>query len=154
MGIRLIGRATAKTIAKTFVTIDALQEATLEEFIALPDFGQITADTLHKALHSSQGVELFERLRTAGVVLESQETASVDPDFDGKVFVITGSFEQWERKSLTEELEHRGAKVTSSLSKKTDVLIAGEKAGSKLKKGESLGIEIWDETQLMKSLSG
>ena len=154
VGIRLIGRATAKTIAKTFVTIDALQEATLEEFIALPDFGQITADTLHKALHSSQGVELFERLRTAGVVLESQETASVAPDFDGKVFVITGSFEQWERKSLTEELEHRGAKVTSALSKKTDVLIAGEKAGSKLKKGESLGIEIWDETQLMKSLSG
>ena len=70
------------------------------------------------------------------------------------MFVITGSFEQWERKMLTEELEHRGGKVSSSISKNTDVLIAGEKAGSKLKKGKSLGIEIWDESQLMKSLSG
>ena len=154
VGIRLIGRATAKTIAKKYVTIEALQDATLEEFASLQDFGQITADTLHKALHSSQGVELFSRLRTVGVVLESQQVDSLDPAFEGKVFVITGSFEQWERKTLTEELEHRGGKVSSSISKNTDVLIAGEKAGSKLKKGESLGIEIWDESQLKKLLSG
>ena len=154
VGIRLVGRTTAKTIAKEFGTIEALQQATVEDFVALQDFGQITAETLHAAIHSTLGRELFTRLAEVGVELVSLQTDSVDPAFDGKVFVITGTLEHWERKTLTEELENRGAKVSTSISKNTNVLIAGEKAGSKLKKATSLGVEVWDEQQLMQSLSG
>ena len=88
-----------------------------------------------------------------GVLLQSIEVVSVDPTFDGKVIVITGTLEHWERKQLTEELENRGAKVTGSISKKTDILIAGSKAGSKLKKAQDLGVDVWDELQLASSLS-
>jgi len=109
---------------------------------------------LHAAIHSKQGRELFTRLENVGVDLVSLETKDSDPAFDGKVFVITGTLEHWERKVLTEELEQRGAKVTGSVSANTDVLIAGEKAGSKLKKATSLGVEVWDEQQLTHSLSG
>ena len=154
VGIPLIGRATGKTIAKEFGTIKALQQASIEEFASLQDFGQITADTLHAAIHSSQGRELFTRLENVGVELVSGAVQVVDPAFDGKVFVITGTLENWERKALTEELEQRGSKVTGSISKNTDVLIAGEKAGSKLKKATSLGVEVWNEQQLTHALSG
>lgn len=153
VGFRLIGRATARTIAKEFKGIEALQEATIEDFVALPDFGQITAESLHAAIHSTLGDELFHSLQSVGVQLKYIQTGTFDPVFEGKVFVITGTLEQWERKVLTEELENRGSKVASAVSKNTDVLIAGEKAGSKLKKATSLGVEVWDEQQLIASLS-
>ncbi len=154
VGIRLVGRATSRVISKKYSTFELLHQASIEDFLALEDFGQITAETLFKAIHSSQGEELFERLRSVGVLLQSVETVSVDPTFDGKVIVITGSLEHWERKQLTEELENRGAKVAGSISKNTDILIAGSKAGSKLKKAQDLGIEVWDEEQLATSISG
>ena len=154
VGIRLIGRATSKVVAKKYANFDLLKQATVEDFVELDDFGLITAETLHKAIHSSQGGELFSRLADVGVQLKSSETVSVDPAFTDKVIVITGTLEQWERKQLTEELEQRGAKVTGSVSSKTDIVIAGEKAGSKLKKAQDLGVEVWDEAQLMASLSG
>lgn len=154
VGFRLIGRATAKTIAKEYRTYDELQTATVEDFVSLSDFGQITADSLFAAIHSTQGQELFRRLKEQGVVLESVETEDVDPAFDGKIIVITGTLDGWERKKLTEALEQRGAKVSGSISKNTDILIAGQKAGSKLKKAESLGVKVWNEEQLTQSLSG
>jgi DNA ligase (NAD+) len=154
VGIRLIGRATSKVIAKKYANFDLLQQATVEDFVALDDFGLITAETLHKAIHSSQGEDLFSRLADVGVQLKSSETVAADPAFTDKVIVITGTLVQWERKQLTEELEQRGAKVTGSVSSKTDIVIAGEKAGSKLKKAQDLGVEVWDEAQLMASLSG
>ncbi len=154
VGIPLIGRATSKVIAKKYANFSLLQQATVEELVALDDFGQITAETLHKAIHSVHGEELFFRLTEVGVQLVSSETVSVDPVFDGKVFVITGTLQRWERKQLTEELERLGAKVTSSVSNKTDIVVAGDKAGSKLKKAQDLGVEVWDEKQLAASLSG
>ncbi len=154
VGIRLIGRATSKVIAKQYANFALLQQATVEDFDALEDFGQITAETLHKAIHSAQGEELFARLENVGVQLESAETVAADPAFDGKVIVITGTLEHWERKELTEVLEKRGAKVAGSVSAKTDIVIAGEKAGSKLKKAQELGVDVWDEAQLTESLSG
>ena len=154
VGIRLVGRATSKVIARKYNNFKLLQLATVKDFLALNDFGLITAETLHKAIHSVQGVELFSRLADAGVLLESTEVLSADPVFDGKVIVITGTLEHWERKQLTEELEQRGATVTGSVSKKTDIVVAGEKAGSKLTKAQELGVEVWDEEQLSASLSG
>ena len=93
---------------------------------------------------------MFSKLSQVGVSLLSSETSEMDPIFNGKVFVITGSLQQRDRNDLTETLERRGAKVSSSVSTKTDVLIAGEKAGSKLSKAHNLGIEVWDEQQLSK----
>ena len=154
VGIPLIGRATSKVIAKKYENFDLLQRATVEDLVALDDFGRITAETLHKTIHSVQGEELFARLTSVGVKLESLETVSADPSFDGKVIVITGTLENWERKELTQELEQRGAKVTGSVSRKTDIVIAGDKAGSKLKKAKDLGVDVWSEEQLTASLSG
>ena len=153
VGIRLVGRATARTIALAYLDFHALQLASVEELASLADFGQITAETLYKAMHSTQGVDLFTRLENVGVILESVQAVSSDPSFTGKVFVITGTLENWDRKQLIEELEKRGARVSGSISKNTSVLIAGEKAGSKLKKATSLGVEVWDEQQLAASLS-
>jgi len=153
VGIRLIGRATAKTIASAFPNMDSLQQATVDDFVALHDFGQITAETLYAALHAKQGKELFCKLAEVGVVLTQEQSENADPTFANKTMVITGSLQHWERKALTEELEQRGAKVTGSVSKNTDVVIAGVKAGSKLKKAQDLGIEVWDEAQLAASLS-
>ena len=153
VGIRLVGRATAKTIARVYSNLDLLQQATVDDFVSLHDFGLITAETLHKAIHSKQGQELFHKLAEVGVVLSQEQNATVDPAFANKTMVITGTLAQWERKASTEELEKRGAKVTGSVSKKTDVVIAGESAGSKLKKANDLGIEVWDEEQLAARLS-
>ncbi|MDP7005228.1 MAG: NAD-dependent DNA ligase LigA [Phycisphaerales bacterium] len=152
VGIRLIGRATSRTIAKKYESFHSLTKASVEELLELDDFGQITAETLHKAIHSKQGVELFSRLVDAGVQLSSKEVMQEDFVFNGKVIVLTGTLSEWDRKQLTEELEKRGAKVTGSVSKKTDFVIAGEKSGSKLRKAQELGIEVWDEEQLTKSL--
>ncbi|MCH2146716.1 MAG: helix-hairpin-helix domain-containing protein, partial [Phycisphaerales bacterium] len=153
VGVRLIGGATAKTITKSYSTIYALQEASVEALTELKDVGQITAETLHSFLHSSQGKLLFERLADAGLLLETTDSYDEDESFAGKVIVLTGSLEQWSRSDLKHELERRGAIVTGSVSKKTDLLIAGEKAGSKLDKATALGVEVWDEQALNDALS-
>ncbi len=153
VGVRLIGNATAKTITKTYPTIASLQDASIEELTELKDVGQITAETLHAFLHSAQGEQLFERLAQAGVLLESTDSYVEDDVFAGKVIVLTGTLEHWSRSALRSELEKRGATVTGSVSAKTDVLIAGEKAGSKLEKATSLGVEVWDEEALTAALS-
>ncbi len=153
VGVRLIGNATAKTITKMYTSIEALQDASVESLTELKDVGQITADTLHSFLHAPQGMMLFERLAQAGVLLETTESYVEDEAFSGKVIVLTGSLEQWSRSELKNELENRGATVTGSVSKKTDLLIAGEKAGSKLEKAISLGIEVWDEQALNAAFS-
>jgi len=153
VGVRLIGVATAKTITKSYPTIESLQEASVESLTELRDVGQITAETLHSFLHASQGKLLFDRLAQAGVLLETTDSYVEDESFAGKVIVLTGSLEEWSRSELKSELERRGATVTGSVSKKTDLLIAGEKAGSKLEKATSLGVEVWDEQALIEALS-
>ena len=153
VGIRLVGRTTARTITSVYRDLESLQQASVDDFIALHDFGEITAETLHKAIHSKQGVELFTKLQDEGVELSQLHIAREDSAFTNKTMVITGSLQHWERKALTLELEQRGAKVTGSVSKNTDVVIAGDKAGSKLKKAKELGVEVWDEKQLAAALS-
>ena len=133
--------------------MESLQGASVDDFVSLHDFGLITAETLHKAIHSKQGQELFYKLAEVGVDLFQEQNATIDSAFANKTMVITGTLEQWERKALTEELEKRGAKVTGSVSNNTDVVIAGESAGSKLKKAQDLGVEVWDEAQLAATLS-
>jgi DNA ligase (NAD+) len=149
VGIRLIGRATARTIAAHFPDIDAVMAASRETLLDLPDFGEITADTLLAALGSEQGRDLVARLVSAGVDMTSREFSQRGSGpFAGKTIVLTGTLAQWSRKDLTQILEQGGAKVSSSVSSRTDLVICGEKAGSKRTAAEKLGVEVWDEDRL------
>ena len=155
LGIRHIGASAAKTLARAFPDAAALVAASKEELADLPDFGGITAEALYDYLQSSAAQETFDGLKEVGIDLSSAEHVEVAQDtiFSGKTVVLTGTLETFTRSGLTELLESLGAKVTGSVSKKSDLVIAGESAGSKLAKAEALGIEIWDESALKKALT-
>ncbi len=157
LGIRHIGLATARAIARRFPDIDALIEADADQLAEVPDVGPIVAESLHTWLASEVGRQTIAQLKEAGVDLTSREyqapdAAEADSPFAGKTVVLTGTLDHYTRDELTERLEELGAKVTGSVSKKTDLLIAGESAGSKLDKAEQLGVEIWNEAQLREAL--
>jgi DNA ligase (NAD+) len=157
LGIRHIGTAAARILARHFVNADALLAATEEELRELPDFGEITAATLHAHLHSAPARDTFKRLVAAGVDLTSREYAAAPPQGEpsplaDKTVVLTGSLEHSSREALTERLRGMGAKVTGSVSKKTDLVIVGADPGSKIDKARALGIEIWDEGKLLEVL--
>jgi len=156
LGIRHVGAATAKTLARHYADADALRAASAEELEQLPDFGPITAAAVAEYLHSKAAGETFRRLAKAGIDLSSREhrpgAAAASGPFAGKTVVLTGELEKFTRPELTERLESLGAKVTGSVSKKTDLVIAGADAGSKLAKANELGIEVWDEARLLKAL--
>lgn len=158
LGIRQIGSSAARMLALHYPDTKALMTATKEELGELPDFGDITAGILHAYLHSTQGQETFRKLKEAGVSMKSTRyregvSASMPESvFSGKTIVLTGSLDNFSRNELAQQLEALGAKVTGSVSKKTDLVIAGESAGSKLEKARSLGIEIWDEKKLLEAL--
>ena len=159
LGIRHIGATAAKTLARHFSDATALSAAGVESLEELPDFGLKTAESLHAHLASEAAQETFSRLAEVGVVLESdiyqppgERSAEAEGPFAGKTVVITGTLEHFARSELSEQLEGLGAKVAGSISKRTDILVAGEKAGSKLTKARDLGIEIWDEAKLLEVL--
>ncbi len=156
LGIRQVGSSSAKTLARNFADADALLTATQDQIKALPDFGDITASILHAYLHSRPGREMFHRLGAVGVDLRSTTVGAVDSRrdsiFANKTIVLTGTLQNFTRQALTERLEALGAKVTGSVSTKTDFIIAGENAGSKLDEARKLGIETWDEAKLVSAL--
>ena len=162
LGIRHVGAATARTLCRTFADIDELVAADVERLEQVEDVGPIVAASLHAYLHSEAGRDAIERLRRPsgkgdGVDLTSHEPPADAPavgdlPFAGKTIVLTGGLEQFSRPELTEKLHELGAKVTGSVSKKTDLLIAGTDPGSKYDKAQQLGIEIWDEATLVKNL--
>ncbi|MEM7230421.1 MAG: helix-hairpin-helix domain-containing protein, partial [Planctomycetota bacterium] len=156
LGIRHVGTSAAKTLARHYESADALRAASEEALAALPDFGEITAHVVYEYLQSDVGREALARLAEVGVVLDSLETPAsaeaVDSPVAGKTVVITGTLEAFGRKELADRLESLGARVAGSVSSKTDLVIAGENAGSKLSKAQSLDIEIWDETQVLAAL--
>ncbi|MDE0889397.1 MAG: NAD-dependent DNA ligase LigA [Phycisphaerales bacterium] len=155
LGIRHIGASAAKMLARNFKNAQALLAADVDTLEALPDFGEITARSLHEHLASEPARETFRRLAEVGVSLESdlyrspdEQGSVIDSCFAGKTIVITGTLESFGRKELGERLESLGATITGSVSRKTDLVIAGEKAGSKLAKAIELGVETWDESRL------
>lgn len=158
LGIRHIGAGAAKTIARHFPDSHALLAASLEELMELPDFGEVTAPVLHEYLHSKQGREMFTRLEKVGVDLCSSsysakpQAAVKDSKFAGKTIVLTGTLQHFTRPELTDKLEAMGARVSGSVSKNTDIVIAGDEAGSKLEKARQLGVDVWDEARLLKTL--
>jgi DNA ligase (NAD+) len=156
LGIPQIGAAAAKILARHFRDAAAIQAAAVEDFEALPDFGEITARLLYDYIQSDHGRDMVAHLGEVGVDLSSdlyvEGAAAEDSPFAGKTIVITGTLESWGRSELTERLEALGARVTGSVSAKTDLVIAGEKAGSKRAKAEELGVEVWDEPALLQAL--
>ncbi|WHN66336.1 NAD-dependent DNA ligase LigA [Cysteiniphilum sp. QT6929] len=155
LGIKDIGEVSAKALANHFGSLEAIKNATLEELISIHDIGEVMANHLKAFWQDSLNIELVDALIAAGITIiepkkvaaEVAETA-VDNLFFGKTVVITGSFTEFTRDELKEKLEALGAKCSGSVSSKTDFLIAGEKAGSKLAKAQALGIKVITEDEL------
>ena len=157
LGIRHIGAAAAKTLAKAFPDADALLAADEAQLLELPDFGEITAASLAADLRTPRMRETFRRLAEAGVDLRSpiHDPSAAPPagPFAGKTVVVTGSIEGYSRTGITELLERLGAKVAGSVSKRTHLVIAGDEAGSKLDKARELGIEVWDAARFAREIA-
>lgn len=147
LGIRNVGSKSAKILAKTFGSMDNLMQANKEDLVSIPDFGEITAESVYTFFRQDQTVDTIDKLKQAGVNMIMEEVSSSDNRFDGKVFVLTGSLENFSRLEAGEIIEKFGGKTSSSVSKKTDYVLAGEEAGSKLTKAEELGITIINEEQ-------
>ncbi|GAB4108417.1 MAG: NAD-dependent DNA ligase LigA [Phycisphaeraceae bacterium] len=154
LGIRQIGGAAALALAQHFGDIDKLLKATPEQIAEVPDIGPITAESLHAFLHSKAGQHVIRELKDAGVRLTEDMPQSADESspVKGKTIVITGTFEAWDRNELKDKLTRLGAKVTGSVSSKTDILMVGENPGSKLDKARQLGVEVWDEAKVKEVL--
>lgn len=147
-GIRQVGQKAGKILAARFQTMEALEHATLEELTAVNDVGEITARSILTWLESPQSRHLIARLRQAGVNMTAAEQGS-DQRFAGMTFVLTGGLEQFTRDQAAAMIEDRGGKSAGSVSKKTTYVVAGEGAGSKLKKALDLGIPVLTEQEFL-----
>jgi len=145
--IRHVGERNAKVLARHFRSVENLVAASEPEFVAIPEIGPILAASVYEFFHDERNLELIERLRTAGVQLEvdASSATALDERFVGKTFVLTGKLENYTRDEAAKLIEDRGGRVSSSVSKKTDYVVAGSDAGSKLTKAESLGVSVIDE---------
>jgi DNA ligase (NAD+) len=152
LGIRHVGAESAKLLARTFGTLDALRAATVDDIEALHGVGHTMAESVHAWLHDPAMKKLVDRLVAAGVRTDEPRAATVDGVFKGMKVVITGTLPTLSRPQATELIENAGGKVTSSVSKATDLLVAGEEAGSKLDKARELGVKIIDEAELKSTL--
>lgn len=151
LGIREVGDATAANLAHYFDTLEALMTASKEQLIEVPDVGEIVAAHIFNFFREEHNLAVVNDLREVGIHWPDLEKVADDVElpFEGKTVVLTGSLSQLSRTEAKEALQKLGAKVTGSVSKKTDLVVAGEAAGSKLTKAQEQGIEVWDEQQLI-----
>ncbi len=145
LGIRHVGTKAAKVLARRYKTMDRLMNVTSSELSFVEDIGPVMAESIREFFLQEQTVDLIERLKQAGVNMESLEEEGEDNRFEGKTFVLTGTLEKYTRGEAGSIIEKFGGKTSSSVSKKTDYVIAGEEAGSKLTKAQNLGITILSE---------
>lgn len=147
--IRHVGERYAKILANHYRTIDRLAEASVEELDAIHEIGLTVAVSVHEWFRNPLHIELIDRLKAAGVKMEidGADSAAIDERFAGKTFVLTGKLENYTRDEAAALIEARGGRVSSSVSKKTDYVVAGSDAGSKLTKAESLGVAVLDESK-------
>jgi DNA ligase (NAD+) len=155
LGIRHVGEATAKELARHFGTLDAIMDATVEQWLEVNDVGPIVAESLHTFFAQPHNREVVEQLRACGVTWEEGPPASVAArPLSGKTFVVTGSLPSMARDVARDLIEQAGGKVAGSVSKKTDFVLAGAEAGSKLDKALALGVPVIDENQFKELLNG
>lgn len=151
LGIRQVGDKAAKVLASHFGTFDALSEASVEELTAINDVGAVTAAYIRRWMEDPQSQDLIARLKDVGVNMTCKDEA-LDSRFAGMIFVLTGALEKFTRDEAGEMIEKRGGKAAGSVSKKTTYVVAGENAGSKLRKARELGIPILTEDEFLELL--
>ena len=151
LGIRNVGSSAAEALAARFGSLEACMKATVEQLCAIDDFGQITADCVVNFFSHPQNIALCQRLTDAGL-RTTAISAPRSQDLAGLTFVLTGTLPTLSRDDATALLKAKGAKVTGSVSKKTDYVVAGEAAGSKLTKAQELGVSVIDEAQMLAML--
>jgi len=146
LGLRHVGDRTATTLARHFGSLDALSKATVEELDDVPEIGLTVAESVRDWFDDEGNIELCKRLEVAGVRTKMERTSEpTDEKFAGKLFVLTGTLAGYSRDEARAAIERRGGRVTSSVSKKTAYVVAGEEAGSKLEKAKELGVKVIDE---------
>jgi DNA ligase (NAD+) len=154
LGIRNVGEVTAKDLAAHFGRLDALMDASVEQLMETPDVGPVVAESIHTFFRQRHNREVIERLRAAGVSWKegTPRAAQATGPFAGKIVVLTGTLAAMSRDEAKERIEGLGGKVTGSVSKKTDFVVAGAEAGSKLDRAKELGVTVLDEQQFLQLL--
>ncbi|MDT2770808.1 NAD-dependent DNA ligase LigA [Enterococcus pseudoavium] len=157
LGIRHVGAKAAGILAEHFGSLGAISKATKEEIVSLNTIGETIADSVVTYFENEEVHELMQELSDRGVNLEykgirASQLAEVESPFKGKTVVLTGKLIDYTREDAKAKIQNLGGKVTGSVSKKTDIVVAGEEAGSKLTKAQNLGIEIWDEQQMIRAI--
>jgi len=145
LGIRQVGVKAAKVLAKEYKSMDELMNASFNSLSEINDIGEITANNIKEFFFQDQTIDIIKRLKAAGVNMKIIEEEGIDNRFDGKTFVLTGTLDKFNRNEASDIIEKFGGKTSSSVSKKTDYVLAGEDAGSKLTKAQTLGITIISE---------
>ncbi len=153
LGIRFVGTTVARDLAGGFGNIEALVNASEEELTAIDSIGPKIAQSVRLYFDDPKNLELIERLKHHGLQLEAEKKETTSSIFEDKTFVLTGALPSLTRKQATEMIEEHGGKTTSSVSKNTDYLLAGDSAGSKLEKAQKLGVEVISEERLLEMLN-
>ena len=155
LGIRHVGEATAKDLSRHFGNLDRIMAASVDELLQVNDVGPVVAQSIHTFFEQPHNREVVEQLRAAGVTWsESDGEQNTPQPLLGKTFVLTGTFPTLSRDQAKDLLEAAGAKVAGSVSKKTDYVVAGTEAGSKLEKAQALGVPVLDEAGMLAMLEG
>jgi DNA ligase (NAD+) len=145
LGIRMVGEATAVSLARRFGSLEALMNASVEELQSVRDVGPEVAGQIHDFLALPDQREMIHQLLAAGVRPQAEAAAAAAGPLAGKTVVLTGTLAQYSREAAKAEIERRGGRVSGSVSRKTDLVVAGDDAGSKLKKAQELGVRVVDE---------
>ncbi len=154
LGIRHVGETTAKDLARYFGKLDAIKQASVEQLLNVPDVGPIVAQSIVEFFAEAHNLEVVQQLRELGLHWEENDgTANLVLPLTGKTFVLTGTLPTMSRDEAKAKLEALGAKVAGSVSKKTDCVVAGAEAGSKLEKAQALNVLVWDEAALQALLA-
>lgn len=153
LGIPNVGKAAAKAIMKCFKTMENLQNASIDELISVNDIGEVSAECIRNFFADEKNREIITRLRVCGVNMDAAESETIESVLSGKTVVVTGTLPTLGRKEAQELIEQYGGKAAGSVSKKTDYVLAGENAGSKLAKAQELGIPVISEEELKAMLN-
>lgn len=157
LGIRHVGAKAAGILAEHFGSLEAMSKGTKEEIVSLNTIGETIADSVVTYFENEEVHELMQELVDRGVNLEykgfrQSQLAEIESPFKDKTVVLTGKLVEYTREKAKEKIQNLGGKVTGSVSKKTDIVVAGEDAGSKLTKAKNLGVEVWDEKQMIQAI--
>jgi len=152
LGIRYVGKVTAKTLAKYINCVEELKDWTVEQLVQLPDIGYVVARSIYDFFHNEQNIKMIYELKELGVQTCKEKQEIVEHIFDGKTFVFTGSLRCCSREVAQEIVEKLGGKVTNSVSRKTGYVVVGENPGSKLRKAQQLGVKTITEEEFIQMI--